>query len=170
MGSRQISIKASLQMHDGVTLQDIWGSTAPVHEEFGFPSSAPSSSATEVEFGEFTASELSLKDGTLEMSLDCWGTGQGVVPGPAIDLLAALAPYIAAGAAVEIFDTESSPESEEAIVTLFVGPTEAAKEQARLEYGLQQAQPWLSDLLGEEAWRKLCGTAASLLSDVQKGR
>lgn len=164
MGSRQISIKARLQMQAGVTLQDIWGITAPVHEAFGFPSSAPSSSATEVEFGEFTASELSLVDHTLELSLDCWGQGQGVIPDAAEELLQSLAPHLAAGGAVEIIDTESSPECEEAIITLFVGPTDAAKKEARLQYGLDQARPWLSSLMSAAALGELFDHAAALVA------
>lgn len=109
---------------------------------------------------------VALENGHLSFRLTCYCAGQDFLPDGVNELLEKLNPLAIEGGAVEIFNEDTPADAESTCMVRFVGASEFHKVLAQVQYGLEQAKPWISPVVGDDGFdvisRKMLTMMASM--------
>ncbi len=160
MSSHDMSVRCSLSLKPGVTVAALMTALDSFMTEFN----KELDGSAVGDFGEvpFADPDDSLEltaSGKLSMSLFFHGPGHGIAPDCVEGICDALDEMVEGGGAVEFIDHDTSASISEAVAVRFVGETEAAKNLAQVNYGLEQAREWLEGVLSPEVLARVESTA-----------
>lgn len=157
MNQPQLALRANFRVQDGTTLQHVVDALGDFGKHFGDRRHAPGKSlpATGVlPQEELSTDVVSLSDERqLILYLEYWELPEQQHSRMMDAMMKALGELaLPGGAALELLIVGETGEDEDSKVigACFIGATELDRCNARLNYGLNQARPWLEPLLGTD--------------------
>jgi len=145
----------------------VWNAICDLAEEYDIEvDSVPDTTSGFISFfDDDDVIELS-SEGVLFMSLRFHGSGHGVWPDCADEMLERLGDLTDVGGAVEIFDLDVSATNEDECCSVrFVGPTQEIRNLAQGRYGMDKAKDWLMPVIGLADYAVVLKTALQDLED-----
>lgn len=161
MSSHDQNLRSQMTLKQGTTLHQVWNAICDLAEEYDIEvDSVPDTNEGNITFvDEDNVIELT-SDGKLFMSLSFWGSGSGIWPDGAEDMIERLGALTDVGGAVELFDLDVSLTNEEESCSVrFVGSTPEVRRLAQVRYGMGLARDWLVSAIGQEGYDLTLKTA-----------
>lgn len=112
---------------------------------------------------QWNADAIDISDTDLSFSIDVQGRG-GYRNEELEKLAENLADVVAGGAWLEFRDHDTTSE-DEMCTPYFIG-TADEKVLGRVKYGIEQMEPWVRPVIGNEAFELLCGEVLTLAKDA----
>lgn len=160
------TVVSSFDARDGVTSEVVLSALQPFLGQYDIELEADDEQ--DVSFSITDALEdsvVELQDGRLNLRLWCHCGGQDFMPDGIEELRLALGGLCESRGVLQICNQDTPADVDSTVMAVFFGKGEVEIKIAQIEYGLEQARPWLVPVLGQSEFDSLARRAFTRFSE-----